>query len=169
MLLAAGLSANYGIYGPLFELQVRTAREAGSEEYLDSEKYEVRHWDLDRADSLRHLIGRVNAIRRAHPALQRDDTLRFHGVDNDMILCWSKSAVLADGDDDVVLVRREPRSRARAVGLDRRSTSTRSGSTGDAAFDGPRPAHRRAVRRGTARDNFVQLDPATVPAHVFDR
>ena len=47
------LAANYGIYGPAFELHGDTPREPGSEEYLDSEKYELRHWDLERADSLR--------------------------------------------------------------------------------------------------------------------
>ena len=128
LLLAAGLSANYGIYGPVFELQVRTAREAGSEEYLDSEKYEIKHWDLDRDDSLRHLIGRVNAIRREHPALQRDDTLRFHHIDNDMIVCWSKTAARDDGTNDVVLLVGEPRLLQRAVGLDRARSRRHWGS-----------------------------------------
>ena len=48
LVLAATLSANYGIYGPAFELMENRAREPGSEEYLDSEKYQIRHWDLDR-------------------------------------------------------------------------------------------------------------------------
>src|SRR5690606_5286581 len=64
----------------------------GSEEYLDSEKYQIRSWDLDHPQSLRHLIARVNRIRRDNAALQRDDTLRFHRVDNDEIICYSKSA-----------------------------------------------------------------------------
>ena len=63
MLLAATLGANYGIYGPAFELLEHAPVRPGSEEYLDSEKYEIRHWDLDRPDSLRPLIARVNAIR----------------------------------------------------------------------------------------------------------
>ncbi len=81
----------YGVYGPVFELQEHTAREPGSEEYLDSEKYQIRHWDIDRPDSLRYFIARLNEIRRAHPALQRNDTLRFHGVDNDQLVCWTKT------------------------------------------------------------------------------
>ncbi len=91
LLLAATLGASYGIYGPAFELCEARAREPGSEEYLDSEKYQLRSWDLEHPQSLRYLIARVNRIRRDNAALQRDDTLRFHRVDNDEIICYSKS------------------------------------------------------------------------------
>ncbi len=67
--LAATLGANWGVYGPAFELQERTPREAGSEEYLNSEKYEVKQWDLNRPDSLRDLLGQLNKLRREQPAL----------------------------------------------------------------------------------------------------
>src|SRR5437870_5365284 len=77
LVLAATLSANYGIYGPAFELMEHRPREPGSEEYLDSEKYQLRHWDLARADSLAGFIGRVNMARRENPALQQDWNLRF--------------------------------------------------------------------------------------------
>ena len=90
LVLAATLGASYGIYGPAFELMESEARESGSEEYKDSEKYQLRHWDLQRADSLSHFIARVNRIRRENPALQSDWTLRFHPVDNDAIVCYSK-------------------------------------------------------------------------------
>ena len=82
-MLAATLGANYGIYGPAFELAEHVARAAGSEEYKDSEKYAVRQWDLERPDSLSEFVARVNRIRRENPALHRDATLRFHHVDND--------------------------------------------------------------------------------------
>ena len=76
--LAATLSASYGIYGPAFELLEHRPRESGSEEYLDSEKYQLRHWDLDRARLARHRSSaRLNRIRREQPALQRDWGLRF--------------------------------------------------------------------------------------------
>jgi starch synthase (maltosyl-transferring) len=164
-LLAAGLSAAYGIYGPVFELQERTARSAGSEEYLDSEKYQVRHWDLDRADSLRHLIGRVNAIRRAHPALQRDDTLTFHDVENDMILGWSKRATAPDGTDDVVLCF------VSIDGIHRQSAWTQLdlhalGVPYDADFEVQDQLTGARYRWHGAR-NYIELDPATVPAHMF--
>ena len=69
LVLAATLGATYGIYGPPFEQCVGTPWKPGSEEYLDSEKYQVRHWDLDRPGNLRDFIARINAIRRENPAL----------------------------------------------------------------------------------------------------
>src|SRR5690606_35068940 len=68
--LAATLSACYGIYGPPFELLEATPREPGSEEYRDSEKYQVRRWNLRQADSLKDWLARLNAIRRENAALQ---------------------------------------------------------------------------------------------------
>ena len=100
--LAATLGASWGIYGPAFELAERTAREAGSEEYLDSEKYEVRAWDLARDGSLKDFIARLNAARRANPALQSDASLRFQHVDNDELICYSKES--ADGSNIVLVV-----------------------------------------------------------------
>ncbi|HZN23155.1 MAG TPA: alpha-amylase family glycosyl hydrolase, partial [Burkholderiales bacterium] len=91
LLLAATLAANYGIYGPAFELSERVPREPGSEEYMDSEKYQLRTWDLDRPDSLRHLIARVNAIRRENPALQDDSTVSFVTIDNDELIAYVKA------------------------------------------------------------------------------
>jgi starch synthase (maltosyl-transferring) len=91
VLLAATLAASYGIYGPAYELQEHVAREPGSEEYRDSEKYQLRHWNLDRHDSLRGLIGRVNAARRDNPALQEDWSLRFLTVENDQLIAYRKA------------------------------------------------------------------------------
>ncbi|HVC47623.1 MAG TPA: alpha-1,4-glucan--maltose-1-phosphate maltosyltransferase [Terracidiphilus sp.] len=91
-LLAATLGANYGIYGPAFELLENHPVRHGSEEYLDSEKYEIRHWDLNRVDSLRTLIARVNAIRNENAALQSDWSLRFHATDNEQLICYSKES-----------------------------------------------------------------------------
>jgi starch synthase (maltosyl-transferring) len=92
LLLAATLGANYGIYGPAFELQENRPVKHGSEEYLNSEKYEVRHWDLEQPESLRDLIARVNEIRNENPALQNDWSLRFHPTDNDQLICYSKES-----------------------------------------------------------------------------
>ena len=101
LVLAATLGASYGIYGPAFELCENRALEPGSEEYLDSEKYQIRCWDLDRPDSLVPLISRVNRIRREHPALQSDRSLRFHHIDNDQLICYSK---LSADHGDLILV-----------------------------------------------------------------
>ncbi len=90
VILASTLAANYGIYGPAFELQEHLPYEPGSEEYLNSEKYEVKHWDIDNPKSLKDLITKVNRIRRENPALQTNTGLRFHPVENDQLLCYSK-------------------------------------------------------------------------------
>jgi starch synthase (maltosyl-transferring) len=92
LLLAATLGSNYGIYGPAFELLENRPVRHGSEEYLNSEKYEIRNWDLDRPDSLRDLIARVNSIRNENLALQSDWSLKFHATDNDQLICYSKES-----------------------------------------------------------------------------
>jgi starch synthase (maltosyl-transferring) len=103
LVLAATLSSNYGIYGPAFELQEHTPRSAGSEEYLHSEKYEIRSWDLARSDTLAEFISRVNKIRRDHVALQFNDSLHFHPVDNEQIIAYSKTrAIMAPSDSGMV-------------------------------------------------------------------
>ena len=91
LVLAATLAASYGIYGPAFELLEATPREPGSEDYLDSEKYQIRNWDLDAPHSLADLIARVNRARRDNPALQSDASLRFFPVDNDSLICYAKT------------------------------------------------------------------------------
>ncbi|MGH8206670.1 MAG: alpha-1,4-glucan--maltose-1-phosphate maltosyltransferase, partial [Steroidobacteraceae bacterium] len=83
LVLAATLGASYGIYGPAFELMEHEARESGSEEYRDSEKYQIRHWERERPDSLRDFIARINHLRRSNPALHSDRGLRFHATDNE--------------------------------------------------------------------------------------
>jgi starch synthase (maltosyl-transferring) len=89
--LAATLGATYGIYGPAYELMEAVPRDAGGEEYINSEKYQVNRWDLDRADSLKDFIARVNRIRRESPALQQDYSLQFFDVNNDNLLCFAKT------------------------------------------------------------------------------
>ena len=99
--LAATLGASYGLYSG-FELAENTPARAGSEEYLDSEKYQIKIRDFDQPGSLAGLISLVNAIRRGHAALQRDWGLRFHATDNPEVLCYSKRS--EKGDDLLVMV-----------------------------------------------------------------
>jgi starch synthase (maltosyl-transferring) len=99
--LAATLSASYGIYGPPFELFVNDAA-AGKEEYLDSEKYEVRCWDWSDPRHMRDLIARVNRIRREHPALQTTWNLRFCRTDNDNIIAYIKNS--DDGENLILTI-----------------------------------------------------------------
>ena len=104
LVLAATLSANYGMYGPVFEHCVNEPVAPGKEEYLNSEKYEIQHWNLDQTSSLRYLIGKVNDIRRRHTALQSDGSLRFHPVDNEQIIAYSKSTGTTGSIDSFILV-----------------------------------------------------------------
>ncbi len=99
--LAATLSASYGIYGPAFEWCENRPLREGSEEYLDSEKYEIRHWHPEPEHSLAPVITRLNAIRREFPALGWNHTLRFHPVDNDQLIAYSKDG---NSPDDWILV-----------------------------------------------------------------
>ena len=87
--LAAGLSGNLGIYGPVFEFMV-TEQLGTKEEYKDCEKYEIRQWDWSHQNKLTHLIGKMNAIRRWHPALQQTNNIRFCGLENDQLLAFYK-------------------------------------------------------------------------------
>jgi starch synthase (maltosyl-transferring) len=101
LVLAATLGATYGIYSG-FELCENVPVRPGSEEYLDSEKYQVRIRDWHAPHSLAPLVTRLNQLRREHPALQHDRGLRFHGSDNQAIVCYSKTS--PDGRDRLLVV-----------------------------------------------------------------
>ncbi|OGP94071.1 MAG: alpha-amlyase [Deltaproteobacteria bacterium RBG_16_47_11] len=90
LVLAATLSSNYGIYGPAFELCVNETL-PGKEEYLHSEKYEIKNWDREKPGNLRDFIARVNRIRKENPALQATWNLRFYEVDNEALLFYGKA------------------------------------------------------------------------------
>jgi starch synthase (maltosyl-transferring) len=90
LILAATLAASYGIYSG-FELCENVPVKPGSEEYLDSEKYQIKPRDWSQAGTLRELIARVNQIRRDYPALQQNATLAFHATDNPHFLFFSKT------------------------------------------------------------------------------
>lgn len=162
LVLAATLGASYGIYGPAFELLEDRAIEPGKEEYLDSEKYRVRHWDRDRAGNLKDVIARVNRARREHPALQRDDTLRFHETDNEQLLAYTKAS--EDGADLVLaLVNLDPRwpqSGWLTLPLDELGIDPAHPFEVDDLLTGA-----RYLWHGPR--NYVELDPRSVPAHVF--
>jgi starch synthase (maltosyl-transferring) len=164
LVLAATLGASYGIYGPPFELCVGTALRHGSEEYLDSEKYQVRHWNLDAPHSLRDYITRVNEIRRENPALHDNRGLRFFDTDNEQIVCYGK---LTPDLSNVIIV---------AVNLDPHHAQSAwvrlpAGELGLGA--GPDAAYQVHELIGDARylwhgdSNFVVLDPSSSPAQVF--
>ncbi|HYD84924.1 MAG TPA: maltotransferase domain-containing protein, partial [Opitutus sp.] len=100
--LAATLGASYGIYGPAYELGVNAPFKAGGEEYLDSEKYEIKQWRLDAPESLEPLITKVNAIRRENPALHTNERLAFHGMTNPQLIAYSKRT--ADAENIILTI-----------------------------------------------------------------
>ncbi len=161
-LLAATLGANYGIYGPAFELLEGRAVRPGSEEYLDSEKYQIREWDLNRPDSLREFIGMVNRIRNQNPALQTDWTLQFHPIDNPQLLCYSKTAV--DGSNLILVVANLDPNYVQSgfvdLPLDKLGIEE----------DRPYQAHdliTGAKYVWSGRRNYVELRPDRVPGHIL--
>jgi starch synthase (maltosyl-transferring) len=91
LVLAATLSSCYGIYGPPFELLVSDAL-PGREEYLQSEKYEIRDWNWDNPGNLKNFISRLNSIRRENPALHRTRNVKFLETDNENILFYVKES-----------------------------------------------------------------------------
>ena len=162
LVLAATLSANYGIYGPAYELREHRPRSSGSEEYLDSEKYQLRHWNHDDPGSLAPFITRVNRIRRENPALHRDRSLRFLRIDNDQLLAYAK---VSEGGDNVVVtvVNLDPHNvQSGWLELDPESVNV----------DRSRPfqmhdllSEQRFIWQGGW--HYVKLDPHSVPAHIF--
>jgi len=97
--MAATLSSNYGIFGPVYELMYH-APYPGKEEYLNSEKYEVRHWDWEKRNKLTDVITKVNAARKVNPALQSTNNIKFCEVHNDMLLAYYKKT----GDNHILCV-----------------------------------------------------------------
>ena len=162
LVLAATLSSSYGIYGPAFELGEHTPAQPGSEEYLNSEKYELKRWDIDRKDSLRGLITRMNTIRRENRALQSNERLSFHPASDEGVICYSKRS---DDARNIVLtlVNLDPRHARSAVielpleewGIDPK----RPFPVDDLVNDG--------AGRWRGRRHELRLDPKASPAAIF--
>jgi len=160
--LAATMSSNYGIYGPAFELQEATPREPDSEEYLDSEKYEIRRWDVDDPRSLAPYIAGINAIRKTNPALRQTRNIRFHATDNDQIIAFSKWN--RDGSNIVLVV----------VNLSYEHTHEGwiEFSPAAAGRSDSRPFTVTELISGASYTwegywNFVKLDPFSDPVQIF--
>ena len=162
LVLAATLGANYGIYGPAFELCEARAKEPGSEEYLDSEKYQLRSWNIDSPDSLREMITLVNEIRHENLALQSDRGLRFHTTENESLIAYTKST--SDLADVVLtVVNLDPHHTQagmvtlplKALGLDTDKSYQAHELLSGARYlwNGPR--------------NYVEINPHAAPAQIF--
>jgi starch synthase (maltosyl-transferring) len=161
LVLAATLSSNWGMYGPAFELMAHVAR-PGAEEYIDNEKFQQRTWDLDDPRSLRDVVALVNRIRREHRALQQTNRIAFHETGSDALLAFSKRT---DDFASVVLVvaNMDPRHvHGGWVELDLAELGVTAGETfqvHDVLSD--------ARYQWTGSRNYVELDPALLPASVF--
>jgi starch synthase (maltosyl-transferring) len=162
LVMAATLTGNYGIYGPAFELGENTPFKPGGEEYLNSEKYEIKVWDLNKPTSLRPLITRINKIRRDNRALQSNESLHFHVTDNPSLLCYSKSS--ADGSNVILVV----------VNLDFFNMQTgwvnldldRLGVTASETFEVYDLLANHPYKWQGPR-NYIALRPDEMPAHIF--
>jgi starch synthase (maltosyl-transferring) len=162
LLLAAALNANYGIYGPSFELCVAEPREPGSEEYLDSEKYEIKDWDLKATHSLSEFISRVNKARRENPALQRNDGYVELETNNDSLLAFAKLS--EDGTNRIVsIINLDPdNTQAGWIRAPHDELGTPSGEPYEMRdlLDGARYTWR-------GEWNYVELNPHVLPGHLL--
>ena len=162
--LAATMSPLWGVYSG-FELYEHTPVAPGSEEYLDSEKYELRPRDFAAAaasgDSLESYIRLLNQIRRDNPALQQLRTLRFHDTDNEAIIAYSK-ADPASGNVVLIVVNLDPRNAQEAtVTVDMQAIGRHPGESYTVQDTITGSAYRWSER------NFVRLEPLRDVAHVF--
>ena len=167
-LLASTLGASYGIYSG-FEIFENRPAKPGSEEYLDSEKYQFRQWDFKQPGNLADLITRVNTIRREHEALQHNNGLRFHLTTNDELIAYSKTAPFDSAQG-------KPSGGSRiftVVSLNPREI--REGTVCLALDDDPIPDGELYTVRDLLTDlsytwsgawNYVKLDPSQ-PGHIF--
>jgi starch synthase (maltosyl-transferring) len=162
LVLAATLGASYGIYGPPFETCTHQAVRHGSEEYLDSEKYQLRHWNWNKPSAFREFIARVNAIRRENPALHSNESLRFYPIDNEQMIFYGKAT---PDLSNIILV---------VVNLD--PHHTQSGWVRVPLHElGLRPDEPYQVHDllteahylWNGEHNFVRLDPSAAAAHVL--
>jgi starch synthase (maltosyl-transferring) len=171
--LAAMLAPSWGVYSG-FELGENVPLVPGSEEYLDSEKYAYRPRDWERARQLGTTIGpflgRLNAIRRVHPALHQLRNVRFHYPDRPEILCFSKSLPQnspagPSPDTVIVVVNLDPNQpREATIWLDGAALGLDGGAL-SAGFPVTDELTGAQYRWGQA--NYVRLDPAVAPAHIF--
>jgi starch synthase (maltosyl-transferring) len=160
LILAAFLSPTYGIYSG-YELFENTPVKEGSEEYLDSEKFELKHRDYDQRGTLGPYLTRVNEVRRKHRALAELTNLTFHATDKDNVMAFSKRS--QDGETLLVVVNLNPYFwEESTVHLDLAALGV--------GHDEPFEVHdlisdTRYVWNGP--HNYVRLDPHVEPAHVF--
>ena len=161
VVMAATMSSNYGLYGPVYEFGIATPV-PGKEEYLDSEKYEVKHWDWGKMTKIREVITLINKIRKVNPALQTTWNIIFGDTDNPNLLCYAKWS--DDLKNKMLMV----------VNLDPHNTQAGWVKVPIWKLNIPQGQHYMvhdllAERKYTWHDewNYVELRPHEMPVHVF--
>ena len=161
LFMAATLSSNYGVYGPVYEFMEATPV-PGKEEYLNSEKYEIRHWDWERETRITELMRDINVIRRNNKALQGTNNIEFCETQNDQLLAYYK---WDDSESNRLLMvvnldKDHPQS-----GLVRLPLERLGGAHGDKFVMLDLMTGNQYVWE--SEWNFVLLDPAHYPFHLF--
>jgi starch synthase (maltosyl-transferring) len=167
VILAATLAANYGIYGPAYELAENAPAKPApgkteSEEYLNSEKYEIRQRDRNAPGSLVPLITALNWIRRENSALHSNSSLHFHSIDNPELICYSKSTAAFE-NTILVVVNLDPFKQQIGwtdLDLGQLGVSAQESFVVDDLLN-------NAQYTWHDRWNYVALQPGTQPAHIF--
>jgi starch synthase (maltosyl-transferring) len=161
VVLAATLSSNYGLYGPVYEFGINTPHGA-KEEYVDNEKYEIKHWNWNQYTRIGDIITRLNRIRRQNPALQTTWNIEFGDTSNEQIICYIKTDE-ATQNNLVITVNLDAFNTQGAhvkiplakmgIGYHEpyRVTDLLSGS----------------VYQWLGDYNYVELNPQQMPAHIF--
>jgi starch synthase (maltosyl-transferring) len=161
LILAATLSSNYGLYGPVYEFGLTEPR-PGKEEYIDSEKYEIRHWKWDQYTRIKEVITRINRIRRTYPVLQVTWNIKQVQTDNDQLICYCK---ILPGEKDFLII---------IVNLD--VYHIQSGwvklPLQDLGIPADQPFLVSDLLSGDhytwqGDSNYVELNPHEMPAHIF--
>jgi starch synthase (maltosyl-transferring) len=161
LILAATLSSNYGLYGPVYEFGINTPH-GQKEEYVDNEKYEIKHWDWSKYTRILELIIRINQIRKQNTALHSTWNIEFVETTSDQIICYTKT---------------DPKTYNKlliAVNLDVEQTHSASVRIPLEALniDPSIPFTAKDMLSGDTYQwqgewQYVELNPYLMPAHIF--
>ena len=159
--LAFTLSSNAGLYGPVYELMNSDAL-PGREEYLNSEKFELKHHDWKKTSTLTAHIAAINKARKENKALQRTNNIQFCEIDNESVLAYFKKSF--DGDNNILAIAsldpNNPQSGWVKVPLDQMGIR----------HDEPFKVHDLISESSyiwTGEWNYVELRPPGLPYHLF--
>jgi len=161
LILAATMSSNYGLYGPVYEFNIAQPHPK-KEEYIDNEKYEIKHWDWDQDTRIKEIISRVNRIRKENPALQSTNNIYFGDTTNNQLIGYGK---VDDGLTNRLLI---------VVNLDpyHQQMGHFQVPIEEMGLERGKPYQVHDLLSGDKYQwmdemNYVKLDPHLMPAHIF--